>query len=123
METKVGKCLCGEPERVITENGKQVLERCPLYIKLLGKDPQTGAPIEEWGCSIAWIPVLLIETTQQTRQAGAAIESFRNEMVQGNERTLQVLLGQSLKVEALPEVKFTDVKVIGGNSEDFTGSE
>lgn len=87
METKVGKCLCGEPEKVIIENGKQVLERCPLYIKLMGKDPQTGMPVEEWGCSIAWIPILLIETTQQTRQAGAAIESFRNEMVTGNKIT------------------------------------
>ena len=33
---------------------------------------------------MAWLPVLLIENAQQSRQTGAAVESFRNEMVEGN---------------------------------------
>ena len=33
---------------------------------------------------MAWQPILMIENSQQTRQAGAAIESFRNEMVKQN---------------------------------------
>jgi hypothetical protein len=81
METRTGKCLCGEPEKVIIENGKQILERCPLYIKLQGKNPQDGAPIDHWGCAISWIPILLVENTQQARQGGAAVESMRNEIV------------------------------------------
>ena len=80
METRVGKCLCGEPERVETENGKQVLVRCPLYIKLVGKNPQTGDPIDEWGCSISWLPILLIEGMQRRNEMGAAVESLRNEL-------------------------------------------
>ena len=32
---------------------------------------------------MAWLPVLLIENAQQSRQTGAA-ESFRNEMVEAN---------------------------------------
>ena len=33
---------------------------------------------------MAWLPVLLIENAQQSRQTGAAVESFRNEMVEAN---------------------------------------
>lgn len=46
-----------------------------------GKNPNTGKDIDEWGCSITWLPLLLIENANQTRQAGAAIESFRNETI------------------------------------------
>jgi len=58
---------------------------CMLYVQVMGSNPNTGAEISEWGCSLAWMPVLQIEGSQQTRQAGAAIESFRNEMVKGNQ--------------------------------------
>jgi len=42
---------------------------------------------------VAWMPILLIENSQQQRQTGAAVESFRNEMVQSNIETAKVLLG------------------------------
>lgn len=48
--------------------------------------------MDEWGCSIAWMPILLIENSQMQRQTGAAVESFRNEMVKSNEVGQQVLL-------------------------------
>jgi hypothetical protein len=35
---------------------------------------------------------LLVENSQQQRQTGAAVESFRNEMVQANETSQKVLL-------------------------------
>ena len=56
--------------------------KCKFYIQVMGKDPNTGQDVNEFDCAIAWMPALLIEGSQQTRQAGAAIESFRNEMVQ-----------------------------------------
>ena len=37
--------------------------------------------VDEWVCSLASLPMLLIENAQQTRQAGAATESMRNEIV------------------------------------------
>ena len=55
--------------------------KCKFYIQVMGKNPQTGQDISEWNCSVTWLPMLLIEGSQQTRQAGSAIESFRNEMV------------------------------------------
>ena len=54
---------------------------CNWYIQVMGKNPQTGQDVNEFGCAITWLPMLLIEGSQQTRQAGSAIESFRNEMV------------------------------------------
>jgi len=48
--------------------------------------------MDEWGCAQAWLPVLMIENSQQQRQTGAAVESFRNEMVKANEASQKVLL-------------------------------
>ena len=65
---------------------------CAWFIKIQGKDPNSGKPLEDWGCAIAWMPVLLIENAQQSRSTGAAVESFRNEMVEANQRSQQLLL-------------------------------
>jgi len=64
---------------------------CEWYTHLLGRHPQTGAELDQWGCSIGWLPILLIENAQQSRQTGAAVESFRNEMVTGQERATAAL--------------------------------
>lgn len=65
---------------------------CAWFMKLRGVNPNTGQDVDEWGCSMSWIPILLIENSQQQRQTGAAVESFRNEMVKANEMNTQVLL-------------------------------
>jgi hypothetical protein len=41
---------------------------------------------------MAWLPIMMIENSQQQRSTGAAIESFRNEMVKANEVGQRVLL-------------------------------
>lgn len=65
---------------------------CAWFMKITGSDPQSGKEIEDWGCAVTWLPVLTIENSQQQRQTGAAVESFRNEMVKSNETSQQVLL-------------------------------
>jgi hypothetical protein len=65
---------------------------CAWFMKIKGKDPQSEKEIEEWGCSIAWMPMLMIENSQQQRGTQAAVESFRNEMVKANEVGQRVLL-------------------------------
>lgn len=57
---------------------------CRLYIQLQGSNPNTGEAINKWGCSFEFLPMLLVENSQQQRQTGAAVESFRNEMVELN---------------------------------------
>jgi hypothetical protein len=47
--------------------------------------------VNRFDCAVTWLPMLLIEGAQQTRQSGAAIESFRNEMVRLNENPKNLL--------------------------------
>ena len=63
---------------------------CGWFMKVRGTNPNTGEEIDDYGCSIAWLPLLMIENSQQQRQTGAAVESFRNEMVKSNDLTLQI---------------------------------
>ena len=51
-----------------------------------GMDPNTGQDIDHWGCAVGWMPTLLIENSQQQRQTGAAVESFRNETVRESQK-------------------------------------
>ena len=72
---------------------------CAWFMKISGKNPNTGVDTEEWGCAMAWLPVLLVENAQQSRSTGAAVESFRNEMVNQNERNIQKLTNVNLGLE------------------------
>lgn len=65
---------------------------CAWFIQLKGTHPQTGAEVDEYGCAMAMMPLLMIENSRQTSQAGSAIESFRNEMVKANMVTMSKLL-------------------------------
>ena len=55
--------------------------QCAWFTKVQGTNPQTGKDIEDWGCAVAWLPMLAIENSQTKRMSGAAVESFRNEVV------------------------------------------
>ena len=52
--------------------------QCAWFTKVQGTNPQTGKDIEDWGCAVAWLPMLAIENSQTNRMSGAAVESFRN---------------------------------------------
>lgn len=64
---------------------------CAWFLKVSGKNPQKDEEIEEWGCAVAWLPILSIENARVSFQTGAAVESFRNEMVKSNENYQEVL--------------------------------
>jgi len=81
---------------------------CAWFLKIRGNNPNTGEEVDEWGCSIAWLPVLMIENSQQQRQTGAAVESFRNEMVKANEVSQQVLIAAATANN--PDIKVIEVK-------------
>lgn len=77
--------------------------QCKFFGKIQGKDTNTGKDVEEWNCSIAFLPLLLIENSGQQRQTGAAVESFRNEMVKANQTSHQILLAQARASKPLLE--------------------
>lgn len=60
---------------------EQVCHKCPLWVQIRGKNPQSHEEIDDWQCAITWLPLLLIQVAQETRQGAAATESFRNAVV------------------------------------------
>ena len=65
---------------------------CAWFMQLRGQDPNSGEEIDDWGCVVAWLPKLLLENALMSRQTGAAVESFRNEMVEANNLNRDMLL-------------------------------
>lgn len=55
---------------------------CPKFVRLTGLNPNTGVPEDKVGCVDSFLPLLLIENSQQQRQTAGAIESMRNALVQ-----------------------------------------
>jgi hypothetical protein len=82
---------------------------CAWFIQVRGTNPNTGKEVDEWACSMAWLPMLLIENSQQQRQTGAAVESFRNEMVKANDVSHRVLLAAT-GVSSTAQQLVTEVK-------------
>lgn len=94
METRIAECPLGAKcEEVKHENGKPILYRCPWFVKVRGLDNNTGEEIDHWGCAIAWMPTLAINSANESRKGAAATESFRNEVVkrQDDRRALDAL--------------------------------
>lgn len=65
--------------------------KCAWFTRVQGYDTNTGKEVDEYQCAIAWMPMLMVENSGQQRQTGAAVESFRNEMVKANENSIKIL--------------------------------
>jgi hypothetical protein len=65
---------------------------CSWFTQIRGTNPNTGKEVDEWGCAVTWLPMLMIENSQQQRQTGAAVESFRNETTNAYAMSEKVLL-------------------------------
>jgi hypothetical protein len=85
--------------------------KCAWFMQLRGTNPNTGREIDEWGCAVPWMPILLIENSQQQRQTGAAVESFRNEMVKANAASQNLLLA-TISNEERPKENLLSAEVI-----------
>lgn len=104
MEIRDAGCPLGAKcEEVKTEGEKQVLYRCPWYTQVRGFDPNTGQETDHWGCAIAWMPTLMINTANESRKTTAATEDFRNRMM--DVRQLQTS-------EALKAIRMADVGLL-----------
>lgn len=68
---------------------------CAWFVKVEGYDINSGKRVDEWNCTVALIPMLLIENSGMQRQTGAAVESFRNEMVKATEASQQLFIAAS----------------------------
>lgn len=53
---------------------------CEFYTHLIGQNPQTGTQEDRWGCAVNFLPILLIENAQMTRQTTAAMDKTATEV-------------------------------------------
>ena len=67
-------CPLGSQCEEIKDNKLHI---CNWYIKIAGTTPQ-GEQVDEHRCSMAWLPLLQLETSQGMRGVASAVESTRN---------------------------------------------
>ena len=65
--------------------------KCAWFTRVQGFDKNTGKDVDEYQCAITWMPMLMVENSGTQRETGAAVESFRNEMVKANENSIKIL--------------------------------
>jgi len=78
--------------------------KCAWFVRVQGYDKNTGKDVDEYQCAITWMPMLMIENSGTQRETGAAVESFRNEMVKANENSIK-LLAETTKQNLLGDSK------------------
>jgi hypothetical protein len=66
--------------------------KCAWFTQMRGTNPNTGEPVDEWGCAVTWMPIMAVEIAQKSNQTGAAVESFRNEVVRANQQNQQLYM-------------------------------
>jgi hypothetical protein len=66
--------------------------KCAWFTQMRGTNPNTGEPVDEWGCAVTWMPIMAVEIAQKSNQTGAAVESFRNEVVRANQQNKQLYM-------------------------------
>lgn len=93
----------------IQKNCKE--HKCALYTNVQGYNHNTGQEVNQWGCSLTFLPMLSIEIAAKQNQTSAAIDSLRNEHVSSN-RTNQKLYMDALRSRVVP----VNVKLNGGDT-------
>lgn len=102
-------CPLGATCRTETDD---MITQCHWYTKLVGKHPQTGADMDEWGCAMRFLPILSVENSQTNRQVGASVQSLRNEVVKRQDMQMK----QQQEVNRL--IHPDTMRVIGGTVAD-----
>lgn len=104
INTKI-TCPLGSQCEVIKGD---TIERCAWYIAVKGENPQTGEQVDDKGCAMSWIPILLIDNSRNQKSTAAAVESLRN-TVAGDAFSkedaldfLQMGIDRAKQVKALP---------------------
>ena len=72
---------------------KDLRDTCSLWIRLPRKNRQTGEDVEEYHCGDVWNVILAAEACRETVGVHAALNSFRNEMVEQNNEFILANLG------------------------------
>ena len=64
--------------------------QCSWFTQIRGNHPQTGELVDEWGCAVSWMPILLIENSNKQRETNDTIQNFRNETLNRISQTINM---------------------------------
>ena len=64
--------------------------KCAWFTQIRGMHPQTGEDIDEWGCAVSWMPILLIENSNKQRETNDTVQNFRNETLNRISQTINM---------------------------------
>lgn len=67
------------------------VRRCCKFIAMAGKDA-TGKDVDEWKCSEAWLPLLIVQNSQFLRQNSAGIDKMVNESTKRQDQLNGILI-------------------------------
>ncbi len=90
LSTNITCPLGSECEKVSTTK-ENTVDRCAWYVEVAGVDAQ-GKEHNTSKCSMSWMPILNLEMAGTNRGQTKALESFRNEMVRGQEDFNNIML-------------------------------
>lgn len=110
MKTKTGT-ICPLLQKACIEH------RCMWFIQLRGTNKNTGQEIDEHGCAIVWLPMLMVENANEARHTAAAVESLRNTTVQGEDATRRTLMNGLGLIAGQQMSLFEEPKQIENGSE------
>lgn len=67
-----------------------VCHKCPWWLQVRGRNPNNGEEVDHWNCSIAFLPLLQIDTSNHVRQADATIQAMRNEAKEAHDQNITI---------------------------------
>lgn len=89
--------------------GECLKEGCQFWTHIMGQHPQTQSEVDMHDCAVRWLPVLMIETSKETRQAAAAVESLRNENVNAADKIASSVMHLATATYNLPNKQTKEI--------------
>lgn len=69
--------------------GPCIQRMCRWWISLQGQNPQDGSVYDRWGCTIEFIPILLVGLGKDQRSTGQSVEDFKRDLNTGIAKMLE----------------------------------
>lgn len=85
-------CINGHTKSMGQDEKTGEQPKCRFWIGLQGKHPQSGKPIDEFDCSFAWQPTLMVEQARVQNGTAEAMESVRNRVKDATDTLKQIAM-------------------------------
>lgn len=83
-----------------------VESKCRMWTHLVGKNPQNDAHIDKFGCSLEFLPILMVENALMIRQTATSTDKVANQIQKSRAEFISALTGEAQKrlLDADPHV-------------------